>query len=73
MIGSRGGVSVTLCDGCFRPRREGEDGWTGGERLGGYWGPRTYPLGTELRDGKAFVPADWCPECAPATEGAGRA
>lgn len=69
MIGYRNGVALTFCDGCFRPRRFSEDGWTSGERMAPYRSPDDVALDRPAA-GSRRVPADWCPECAPAVDDA---
>lgn len=64
MIAYRSGARLTVCDGCFRPRRTGEDGWMEGERRMSYRSPDQVARDEESTgDGTARV--DWCPECAP--------
>jgi hypothetical protein len=66
MIGHRDGHVVSLCDGCFRPRRTGELGWEHTDE-GGLPESRatdaTDPHGNVRVGVSPEGPLDWCPDC----------
>lgn len=64
MIAYRGGVAQTMCDGCYRPKRTGEDGWSAGTRDVPYRSPDDVAFEREPRR-VLGVPVDWCPDCRP--------
>lgn len=65
MIGHRDGARLTVCDGCYRPKRTGEDGWARVRAEAPYRTPDEVTTGAPST---ATLPVDrdYCPECKPA-------
>lgn len=65
MIGHRDGARILMCDGCYRPKRTGEPGWTRATVTRPYRSPDEV-----MTDAPAthtlMTNADYCPTCRPA-------